>query len=90
MTKDYPPDAVVMCVLASEPACFADDAFSPCADCGRQLRHRPYVPAHVRKLCLMCVEAMLATTPSPETVKFSLAGKTLQELALFYSKGRKQ
>lgn len=46
-------DAVV-CLTADAPSPFRDDVLVPCAGCGVTVRHHPYIPAHVEKLCPDC------------------------------------
>jgi hypothetical protein len=44
----------VLCATADTPSPFGDDVLVPCAGCGVMIRHRPYIPAHVTKLCPVC------------------------------------
>ncbi len=89
---EYPEGAVVMCMrTADSTVIFADSVRCPCADCGEEIHHRPYVPAHTVKVCLHCVEKRLAADEAKgEPVKFVTPQRTLDELKLFFSKGRKQ
>ena len=44
----------VVCVTADTPSVFGDDVLVPCVGCGVTVRHRPYIPPHVTKLCPTC------------------------------------
>ena len=47
---DYAEGAIVMCMrTADSTVIFADNVRCPCADCGEEIHHRPYVPAHAVK-----------------------------------------
>lgn len=92
MTDEYPEGAVVMCMRTADSAViFADNVRCPCADCGEEIHHRPYIPAHCVKVCLYCVEKrMRADEASGEPIKFHTPQRVLDEVRLYKSKGRKQ
>jgi hypothetical protein len=89
---DYPEGAVVMCMrTADSGVVFADNVRCPCADCGEEIHHRPYVPAHTIKVCMHCVmKRVTADEAKGEPVKFITPKRALDEVKLFHSKGRKQ
>jgi len=47
---------VLVCREAGDSP-FADDRQGPCADCGRALSYRPYLPDNEPKLCIACFGA---------------------------------
>lgn len=44
----------VVCAL-NGPSPFDDNLTSSCHDCGREVMHRPHVPAVVPKICVECL-----------------------------------
>ena len=52
---------ILACMPANEASLFDDDLFTNCVGCDIQLRHRPYVPQKVTKLCLSCATKMRQT-----------------------------
>jgi hypothetical protein len=86
------PGSIVVCMPASTPAKFADDAFADCArGCGTRVRHRPQVPDHAVKICLACAKVEIkAALAGREPVTTIVTAQTQRELALYYSGGRRQ
>ena len=90
---EYPAGAVLMCMrVADSHTVFADSKRCPCADCGEEIHHRPYVPDHVTKLCVACAaKRMTVTEAKGEPVVIATTERALDEARLFFSKtGRKQ
>lgn len=52
-----PPDAVVMCVLASDHSPYDDNKRALCMFCGRVVQFRPYIPDANKKVCIPCAYA---------------------------------
>jgi ribosomal protein L37E len=50
---------VIVCAPDDVPSSFTDDVHTTCADCGRGIYHRPYVPARLKKVCLACGQQRL-------------------------------
>ena len=48
----------VICSLDEGPAYFADDVKTDCVACGRRIKHRPYMPATAKKICIECFAEM--------------------------------
>jgi hypothetical protein len=46
--------SAVVCMTGDNPASFTDDVHTTCAGCGINIYHRPYIPAHFRKVCIDC------------------------------------
>jgi len=44
----------IICMPDEGPAYFTDDVKTDCAVCGRRIKHRPYMPASVKKVCIDC------------------------------------
>ena len=59
-------EMILVCIEASDPTPFKDNAFSKCADCGVIVQHRPWVTAHLTKLCMPCAGKRVAADPNPE------------------------
>ena len=53
-TLDLPPGMVVNCASGDSERLFNDDVATSCAGCGIEVYHRPYIPAHLTKLCVTC------------------------------------
>lgn len=87
---EYPPGAVLMCMRTDDSTViFLDNVRCPCADCGAEIHHRPYVPAHVTKVCTVCVQKrIMADETSNEPVRFITPRRAFEEAKLFFSKGK--
>jgi hypothetical protein len=85
---DYPLGSIIVCVPLAWEAPFADDANGTCAECSVAVRYRPYVPEHVTKICITCASKRVGR--KGEAVEVRVTQQTLEELALYYSKGTKQ
>jgi len=87
-SSDYPLGSIIVCTPLSAQANFADDKISSCADCSIKVRHRPYVPDYVVKICTSC--AAKRVIREGDKMEMRVTQRTLEELALYYSKGTKQ
>jgi hypothetical protein len=45
-------NGIVVCGPA--PGTYADNVITTCGKCGAAICHRPFVPAHLPKLCIYC------------------------------------
>ena len=62
----WPADVTaVICATADSPSVFDDDVLMACAGCGVALRHRPYLPSQLTKLCGPCAQAQAAFAAYP-------------------------
>jgi hypothetical protein len=50
----YDKGTILVCVDALGEG-FDDDEFIECAGCGNRVRFRPYMPKHLKKICIDCV-----------------------------------
>jgi hypothetical protein len=51
--------SVIVCALASSPAHFEDDQFSPCCECQQMVRYRPHAPTKPKRICLRYAMPMI-------------------------------
>lgn len=90
-TSEIPPGTIVVCAPKDQPAYFADDSFATCEACGTEIRHRPHIPAHARKVCIGCAVKVAETAAaSGKPLKARITEQTARDIALYFSGGTKQ
>ncbi len=59
----------VICMPDEGPAYFTDDVKTDCVACGRRIKHRPYMPATAKKICIECFGEMSEKEEQEEAEK---------------------
>ena len=51
---------VLVCVPVTMPLAFPDNRVGDCAACGRRIQYRPFTPKKVTRMCVGCVQEIVA------------------------------